>query len=417
MSLSTISQWLAHIGKVHPAQIELGLDRVKKVAGELDLLAPKSPVIIVGGTNGKGSTVAGLEAIYRAAHYRVGVFTSPILFKHNEQVRINGEFASDEAFCQAFALIEKARGDVLLTPFEFHTLAALIIFKSYPLDLLILEVGLGGRLDAVNILDADLAIVTSISIDHTEYLGHTREAIAYEKAGIFRSQRPVVCGDDDPPLTMVNHAEKISASLYYQGKDFHYQEHETFWSWQSANHHYDHLPYNVLATQNMATVIMAITLLQNRLPVSEKDLSTGLSKAQATGRIQIVPGEITHIYDVSHNVASVALLAKRLQKMPQDGKNYAVFSMLSDKDISESIKQIASFIDDWFIAPLNEKRAASEERLMTAFQEAKINNTHYAASIELAYETALKTAKKGDRIIIFGSFHTVAAIINFKKPS
>ena len=222
MYLSTLDEWLSWIAKVHSTEIELGLDRIKVVGARLNVLEPNCTVIIVGGTNGKGSTVAGIEAIYRAAGYLVGAFTSPILLKHNEQVRINGKDASDAKFCDAFAKVEAARGDIVLTPFEFQTLAALIIFHDYSLHVLILEVGLGGRLDAVNIIDADISIVTSIAIDHIEWLGSTREMIGREKAGIFRPKKPAVCGDNNPPQSLVEYAQSIGAEFICQGKDFHY---------------------------------------------------------------------------------------------------------------------------------------------------------------------------------------------------
>src|SRR3990167_8025056 len=319
MSFSTLSEWLNWIPTIHPLEIELSLNRVQAVAFQLNLLSPSCPIICVAGTNGKGSTVTGLAAIYQAAGYCVGTFTSPILFRHQEQITINGRHPEDQAFCMAFEKIEHTRKNISLTPFEFYTLAALLLFQQESLDLLILEVGLGGRLDAVNILDASLAIVTSIDLDHTHYLGTTREAIAFEKAGIFRQDKPAIYGDLFPPTTLLNYAK---------------------------------LPLPSLALQNMSLVLMAVKLLQSSLPVNRQAIDKGLLQAKLPGRIQILPGEITKIFDVSHNPAAISFLSKQLKGMSCLGNTYAVFSMLLDKDIVESIKSICSCIDHWFFAPL-----------------------------------------------------------------
>lgn len=411
MYFSTLYEWLNWINSIHIKEIELGLDRVKAVAERLQLLSLPCPVIIVGGTNGKGSTVAGLEAIYRAEGYQVGAFTTPFLFKHNEEVRINQEMASDTAFCEAFEKIEAVRGDISLTPFEYHTLAALLIFNRYPLDVWLLEVGLGGRLDAVNIIDADVAIVTSIGIDHVEWLGPTRESIGFEKAGIFRKNKPAVCGDKNPPKTLIEHAKQIKALLYCQGKEFTYQDQGSHWSWTSDQIHYTDLPLTTLAMQNMATVLMAITLLQSKLAVSETAIKKGLANVRLTGRIQIMPGPITFIYDVSHNPDSVVLLATRLHEMPSSGKTLGVFSMLGDKDIVESIKMIKDEIDIWYVAPLVTPRAATLETLQSSFAKAKVDEVNYCTIIQEALKQATLKAKEGDRIIIFGSFHTIASVL------
>lgn len=415
MGFSTVSQWLAWILSIHNTEIELGLDRVQAVADRLKIKLP-GVKIIVAGTNGKGSTVAGLEAIYRAEGYQVGAFTSPILFKHNEQVRINGEPASDEAFCLAFERIEKARqNDISLTAFEFFTLAAFLIFQDYPLDVVLLEVGLGGRLDAVNIIDADVAVVTCIDLDHTDRLGNTRYAIGREKAGIFRHNKPVVCGDSDPPLSLLECAERLHAPFYCQGRDFFFQEAEQSWSFTHQTTLLD-LPLNALAKQNMATALMTIALLQKQLPVTRQSIDRGLTEVKLAGRIQIIDGPVTEIYDVSHNPAAVAWLSKQLQKMPCQGKTHAVFSMLADKDITQSIERIRPMIDSWYVAPLADKRGAGKQQLANALRENEVHDVDFFASIEEAYKYAVKTAASGERILIFGSFRTVAeAWINRKN--
>lgn len=415
MHFSTLCEWLSWIASIHISEIELGLDRVRVVADRLKGCHPRCPVIIVGGTNGKGSTVAGLEAIYRTMGYQVGAFTTPILFKHNEQVRTNGEMASDQAFCQAFEKIEAARQEISLTPFEYCTLAALLIFQTHEMDVLLLEVGLGGRLDAVNILDADVAVITSIGIDHVEWLGDTREAIAYEKAGIFRPGKPAVCGEEEVPDSLLKHADVLGTPLFCQGRDFLYQENDQDWSWAYQDRRYDHLPLAALAIQNMSTVLMTVTLLQSRLPVTREVIDKGLSNVKLMGRIQIIPGPVTLVYDVSHNPASVALLARRLREMPCQGKTHAVFSMLADKDIAASIHGVKEIMDEWYVAPLLVKRAAETETLRRAFQQAGVDKVTYSSSIGKAFRMASARAQEGDRIIVFGSFHTVADVWSLSR--
>jgi dihydrofolate synthase/folylpolyglutamate synthase len=403
-------EWLEWIGSVHKTDIDLGLERISEVAARLNLLTPACRVITVGGTNGKGSVVAGLEAIYLAAGYRVGAFTSPYLFQHNEEVRLNGVMADDTSFCLAFEEIESARAHVSLTPFEWHTLAALLIFAEAKLDIMILEVGLGGRLDAVNIIDADVAVVASIGIDHTAWLGDTRELIAIEKAGIFRHGRPAVCGDVHPPTTLPDAADKIGARFYQQGKDFHYTEAADSWAWQAGNTAYDHLPRTSLLTQNMSTVLMAVTLMQPRLPVQEEAIRRALQTVTLPGRIQIVTGPVIEIFDVSHNPAAAEVLAHRLHTMRCAGKTVAVFSMLDDKDIAGTIAAMRGVIDEWYVAPLTCKRAATIEKLRRLCEGVTLCS--FYESITAAYQAAHQHTEPGDRIVIFGSFYTVAAVLS-----
>jgi dihydrofolate synthase / folylpolyglutamate synthase len=414
MHLSTLSEWMSFIGSLHSKEMELGLERIKIVAQRLKVLTSGNTIIVVGGTNGKGSTVAGLESIYRAQGYQTGTFTSPILFKQNEQVRINNKMAADEEFCSAFAQVESARQTVALTPFEFCTLAALCIFKKYPLDVLILEVGLGGRLDAVNIVEPHISVVTSIGIDHINWLGNTREQIAFEKAGIFRYKKPAVCGDFDPPASLIQMAVDKQSHLYCQGRDFNFEETSpTSWSWRNDNIHYENLPKNRLALQNMSTVLMTITLLNSRLPVSRDAIEKGLKNVYLPARIEIFEGEITEIFDVSHNPDAIKFLSDKLKTLSHSGKTLAVFSMLADKDIVSSIHAIKNNIDTWYAAPLQTKRAANQAMLQTAFQEASVEKVNFYADIKNAYQAAKKNAVTGDRIIVFGSFHTVAETAGF----
>jgi dihydrofolate synthase/folylpolyglutamate synthase len=400
MKLSTMQDWLAYIGSVHQQEIELGLERVKAVAERLSILKTNAAVVVVGGTNGKGSTVAALNAIYREAGYQVGVFTTPFLFKHNEEVMVNGVFASDEDFCQAFEAIEAVRAEITLTPFEYHTLAALCIFKKHPLAILLLEVGMGGRLDAVNIMDADVAVITSIALDHEAWLGNTREAIATEKAGIMRKDRPVVIAEPSPPANLQALVKAHGALAFWLGVDYHAQPMKGI----------------KLYENNLATAAMVVKLLQTRLAVSEAAIQAGLMKADLTGRQQVIHGEVTHYLDVAHNPHAIRLLYDRLSAKEGRGKTIAVFSMLGDKDIVASLQCIASAIDHWCVAPLENKRGASEQQLVAAFKTAGITGVSFSKTIAAAYHAARAKARPGDRIVIFGSFVTVAAVMGLVQP-
>lgn len=414
MQLSTLAEWLSWIKTVHTVEIELGLERVKLVADRLGVLNPACAVITVGGTNGKGSTVAALSAVYRASQYRVGNFTSPHLFKFNEQVQIDGRDANDEQLCAAFEAVTEARGDIALTPFEYHTLAALWLMKAAALDVMILEVGLGGRLDAVNIIDADVSIVTSISIDHVEYLGPTRETIGFEKAGIFRAERPAICGDKEPPASLVASAFEKNATFYAIGVDFNFEQAANGeWDWRAINGtRYPQLPASSFAKQNLSCALMAVTLLQERLPVTAAQIQKGLSDIKLRGRMEVIPGPVMQIFDVAHNPASVLRLSEALQQMPCAGKTHAVFSMLADKDILQSLIGIKSEIDTWHVSALAVPRAASAQQLVDNLEKAGVKGrVKRFDSIEDAYQAAIESAEKGDRIIVFGSFHTVAAIL------
>jgi dihydrofolate synthase/folylpolyglutamate synthase len=407
----TLNEWLELFKTVHVTDMDLSLERVSEVAKKLNL-KPNCPIIAVGGTNGKGSCVAGLESIYMAAGKKVGTFNSPVLFRHNEYVRIQGKEASDEDFCSAFARIEAVRGKITLTPFEYNALAAFEIFQKSNLDVWILEVGLGGRFDAVNIMDADIAMVTSVGIDHTDWLGETREKIGFEKAGIFRKDKPAICGDFDPPLSLVNYAKEIDAPFYSQNQQFGFDIQATHWSWWSEKQKLEHLPIPQLALQNMATVLMAIELLQKKLPVTLESIQKGLSSIHLPGRIQVIPGKVTQIFDVAHNPHAAEFLASWLNKHPIAGKTHAVFSMLADKDIVGTLWVMKEEVDNWFIASLEGPRAASLPMLESCFRKACIPGYTPHNSIMDAYKAATTFSAVGDRIIVFGSFHTVAFAYN-----
>ncbi len=411
MMFDSLNEWLTWVKSQHIKEIDLSLERVQEMASRLGLLNPACPVITVAGTNGKGSTVAGLEAIYLTGGYRVGAYTSPYLYRYNEQVRVLGVPTADSVLCNAFARITQAAGQAIrLTQFELGTLAALLIFSEAELDVYLLEVGLGGRFDAVNVIDADVAVITSIAIDHVEWLGHTREAIAREKAGIMRAKKPVVCGDLYPPATLLEYADDINAPLFCQGKAFGFVEKSSSWDWWQGDRFINNLPLPRLALQNMATVLMAIDLLQDRLPINEATITKALTEVTLPGRIQVIPGEIPHIFDVSHNPASVEMLVSYLQKNPILGQTHAVFSMLADKDMLGSVQAMHKSADLWYTAALPNERGASVDILTACFQQANIGSVNFYQSILDAYQEAVKRASVGDRIVVFGSFHTVAIV-------
>jgi dihydrofolate synthase/folylpolyglutamate synthase len=406
----SLIDWINRIKSIHKQEVDLSLERVTEVAKRLNLLKPSCPVITIAGTNGKGSCVAGLEAIYLAQGYKTGAFTTPMLLTHNEQIRIQGIPASDEDFCNAYQRIENARKNLSLTQFEFTTLAALEIFQRANLDVWLLEVGLGGRWDAVNVIDADVAVITSIGIDHTEWLGPTRETIAIEKAGIFRNHHPAVCGDLSPPQSLLTSANTKQVPLVIQGKDFGYEENEHDWSFWSPQQILKKLPKPNLLLQNMATVLMTIEKLQQRLPVTRSTIDKALSQVKLPGRIEVIQGDITRIIDVSHNPAAAEVLANWLRKNSIQGTTRAVFSMLMDKDIPATLAAMKDVIDQWFIAPIATERGAPLQQLLDAFDQNKITNVQSYDSLTIANQSAIKQSKLGDRIIIFGSFRTVAEI-------
>lgn len=414
MCKRSLADWLSWIQSNQIADMDLSLERVFAVSSHLGI-KKNAFVITVGGTNGKGSNVAVLEAIYLQAGYRVGAFTSPILFKHNEYVRLQGRPCVDDLFCHAYEKIEMVKGSIGLTPFEYTALAAFLIFHEAHLDVWILEVGLGGRFDAVNIIDCDLALVSSIGIDHTEWLGETREEIGFEKAGIFRKNKPVVCGDIDPPVSLINHANRIKSLFYCQNKHFGFNQQESSWSWWSERLHLTQLPLGQLGLANVSSALMAVDLLQSQLPVKENMIRQALGQVKLIGRLQYFPGKIDFIFDVAHNPAAIEWLAQWLQAHSNGGQTFAVFSMLADKDIAGCLRVMKDHIKHWFVAPLEVKRGASKAILEKQFSCENVANMTMFNSIEAAYQRALNEAKESDRIVVFGSFHTVGCCINFKS--
>lgn len=416
LSFDSLTDWLDWQEGLHPRSIDLGLERAAGVFKALNPNGVKPLTIIVGGTNGKGSCIAFLEAIYRAQGYRVGAYTSPHILQYNERIRIDGQAVSDDKICHAFERIEAVRNNVSLSYFEFGTLAALDIFWRSELDIQLLEVGLGGRLDAVNIIDADVCLITSICIDHIDWLGETRNAIGFEKAGIFRSGIPAVIGDLDPPESLIQSAVKKHTPLFCINQDFTFNVEQGGWDWKSKctkKAEYTSLPVPALKGEhqyrNAAAVLMTVTHMQSMLPVSEESIQQGVQNVQLKGRFQLIDGEIPVLLDVAHNPQAVrALLDYLLSDF--SGKNiYAIFSMMKDKDILAVLKIINPVIKHWIVAPLNNSRAASKSLMQACFKQCELDNVSFEnQDFSQAYIEAESKAEKGDLILIFGSFFLVS---------
>jgi dihydrofolate synthase/folylpolyglutamate synthase len=419
---TTLADWLARCERLHPKDIDLTLERALAVRKRLDF-GFSAPVVSVAGTNGKGSTCAMLEAIALQAGYRVGLYSKPHLVHFEERCRINGEMVGAADLLEHFEAVEAARGDVSLTYFEFTTLAIARLLASTPLDLVIFEVGLGGRFDAVNTIDADVAIITSIDIDHTEYLGNTREAIGYEKAGIMRSGRPVIVSDPMPPQSILDRAAEIGADLWRVGRDFNYSGDKQQWNWAGRSKRFTGLAYPALrgANQllNAAGVLAALDALRERLPVSAQAVRAGLANVELPGRFQIVPGQPTLVLDVAHNLHAVATLAQNLDQMGFYPRTHAVFGAMRDKDIAAMLARLAPLVDAWHFADLPLARAASADQLAASFagvpRSATATVASHASPIE-AFDAALAAADPADRILVFGSFLTVGGLLQHGLP-
>jgi dihydrofolate synthase/folylpolyglutamate synthase len=413
---TTLAGWLAYLETLHPKSIAMGLDRVAAVRARLAATLA-CPVITVTGTNGKGSTCALLEAMLRAAGYRTALYTSPHLVRYNERVRIGGEPLSDAALIAAFDAIEDVRGDIALTYFEYGTLAALWAFARASLDVAILEVGLGGRLDAVNVVDADVAVVTSVDLDHMDYLGPTREDIGREKAGIFRPGRPVVCGEQDPPAAMIACAAAIDAPVVRIGRDFDCVAGAGQWDYRGPGGARRALPWPALRGRyqlaNAATALAALDLLRPRLPVSMGAVRDGLVTVELSGRFQVLPGRPAIVLDVAHNPHAAHALGETLGAMGGFPATHAVFGMLADKDIAGVAAAVRARIDRWFVAPLPPPRGAGAATVRDALVAAGVaaDAIRCCDDIAAALASARGEAHEADRIVVFGSFLTVAAAL------
>lgn len=411
----TLADWLGWLEQQHPKAIDLGLERVGQVADRLGVRALGCPVITVGGTNGKGSTVATLVSIYRAAGLRVGSYTSPHLLRFNERICLDGAPVDDARLLAAFERVQAACGDISLTYFEFTTLAAFVVFREAGLDVAVLEVGLGGRLDAVNLVDADVAVVTSIGIDHVEYLGDTRELIATEKAGIFRPGKPAVCGDPEPPATLLEAAQRLGTPLLRRGLDYRHAEAGESWSWTGPGRHLEGLPKPALALDNASTALAA--LLAAPLPVSEAALREGLAHAGLAGRLQAVAHAPLVLLDVAHNPHGAAFLMRQLAPAAPGQRTLAVFAMLGDKDVPGVIDACLGRIDAWHVASLGGPRGQQATVLSELLRERGCNVAGTYATVGAALTAARQQALPTDRILVFGSFYTVAAAQQALAPA
>ena len=414
MTFHRLEEWLNHLEGLHPKTIALGLDRVQAVREQLQLY-PIFPIITVGGTNGKGSTCALLEAMLLAAGYRVGCYTSPHLIRYNERVRIDGRMVDDADLCAGFAAVEAGRNEIALTYFEFGTLAAMWLFSQAKLDVVILEVGLGGRLDAVNVFEPAVAIVTTVDLDHAEYLGDTRELIGFEKAGIFRAHKPAICADAHPPDALLTHARNIGVQLLRIEHEFGAQCAPESWAYWGPSGPRSALPYPAMRgayqLANAAAAIAALDCLRQHLPVAQAHLRAGLLSARLPGRFQVLPGKPTVILDVAHNPQAARSLVDNLRAQYIAGKTYAVFGMLRDKDIAAVIATLKDQIDVWCVGGLTGPRGASGEQLSVLLHDAGISAIQIAPDITQAYTFACRQAGENDRICVFGSFYTVAEVL------
>jgi len=410
-----LAGWLALIEARHGQKIELGLDRVAKVRDTLGLNS-EATIITVAGTNGKGSTCAMLEAILLAEGYEVGLYTSPHLLRYNERVRINGQEVDDLTLAAAFAQVEAARGDTYLTYFEHGTLAAWVCFAQRPLDVIILEVGLGGRLDATNVFDSHCAILTSVAMDHMDYLGDTREVIGREKAGVFRAGCPAVCADPMPTDSVFDVAESIGASLLVSGRDFGFSGDRTQWAYWGPERKRGGLAYPALrgANQllNAAAVMTALDALRDRVPVSMQAIRQGFMLVDLPGRFQTLPGQPAIVLDVAHNPQAVGVLADNLMNMGFYPETWAVVGMFADKSVEESVARIADRIDHWLPAGLPGPRGLSGEALADRLSAMNLDVAKSYDSPAEAFRAARSQAKEGDRIVVFGSFLTVADVMS-----
>ena len=392
--MRTKDQWFSHIQHIHQQRIALGLDRVGLVANRLRVAAFDCPVITVAGTNGKGSCVKTLETIYALAGYRAGLYTSPHLIDFNERIRIDNAMIDDDALLRAFSVVEEARGDVILSFFEFTTLAALYLFQEANCDVIILEVGLGGRLDAVNVVESDIAILTSVALDHMDFLGNDLASIGYEKASIAREYKPFICAEENPPSTVQKTVTDKKAIFYQIERDFSYDEKK--------------LPKPHLKKENIAAALKAVELLQAKLPVLEKDIILAITKTKWPGRFEVIEGAFSCVVDVAHNPHASAWLAEQYRQLP---KTYttAIVGMLKDKAQVETIQALLPLVDRWFVCDLSaiETERGSDGRVMFNFLTAAQAECYYFSSVEAAM-TEARCQRQGERALIFGSFYTVA---------
>jgi len=412
-----LADWLAWQETLHPRAIDLGLDRVRRVARTLGVESLGVPVFTVGGTNGKGSAVALLDSILAASGLRVATFTSPHLVRYNERIRLQGRAVSDESLVDAFARIDAARGDTSLTFFEFNTLAALLAFRDAPIDVAVLEVGLGGRLDAVNLIDPDVALLMSIDFDHMDWLGNSLEDIGREKAGIFRAGRPAVLGTSTMPESVFAAARQLGVDLRMPPRDFSCSASNPGWNWQGRSLAFENLPRPALSGNhqlgNAAAVLAALEAFGS-ITITRDGVSRGLQRATLSGRFEIVPGDAEWIFDVAHNPAAAATLAAALIARPHRGRTIAVVGILSDKDAVGIVSALDPHIDHWIAAGLPGPRGLTGAQLAQLCSPRTRAPWEAATDVAQACELARKQARPGDRVVAFGSFHTVGPALEWR---
>jgi dihydrofolate synthase/folylpolyglutamate synthase len=413
MRFCSLSEWLDWQKTSHVRTIDLSLDRVEIVHARMGI--DHQPLTItVSGTNGKGSSVAFLDSILRQQGYRVGTYTSPHIVNYNERIRINGVPIDDQSICSAFERIDAVRNDISLSFFEFGTLAALDIFSRHQVDVQLLEVGLGGRLDATNVIDADVAIVTNISIDHVYWLGQTRNQISLEKAGIMRSGVAAVIGDPDPPEAMMEWVKSHSVPVSLLGRDYSFECDASHWRWHGTNQHYDNLPLPGLRGshqfENAAAVIQALSLVADRLPVSERSIKNGVEAVKLPGRFQFIDSQPALLIDVAHNPQSAALLAQNIRHYYPDRRVYALFSVMADKDIGKIIDLMKGLVEKWYPVPLEIERAASTDEIVSVLSQRGISAySKPLNNFDEAWKAVTEdVTSSADMILIFGSFFLVS---------
>lgn len=420
MTERSLADWLSYLEQLHPSAIDMGLERSRIVLQRLGLTRIALRVITVTGTNGKGSTCAFIASLLQGQGLKVGVYSSPHLLRYNERVQIAGVEASDAQLCEAFAVVEAARGDTSLTYFEMGTLAAFWLFQQAGLDALVLEVGLGGRLDAVNLLDADIAVVTSIGIDHADWLGDSRESVAFEKAGILRAAKPALCGDIDPPQPLLDQVALLDAPFFLRGRDYDLSVGEQGWSWHGLNDHGEvlrlsQLPLLDLPMENAALALQVYAVMQ--LPWQPEAISKALLQTRVTGRLDRrmfnwQGKSLTLLLDVGHNPHAADYLAQRLASRALPGKRLAVFGLLADKDLSGVVAPLLSEVDNWAVAPLPTSRSREVAELQAHLQHCGAQVAAYA-SVQAALEAQCEQAADGDEVLLFGSFYCVAEALDW----
>jgi dihydrofolate synthase/folylpolyglutamate synthase len=415
----TLDDWLAHCERLHPVGVDMTLERVRAVYERLDLKF-SAPVISVAGTNGKGSTCAFIESIALAAGWRVGLHIKPHLVHFEERCRVNGQVVQGDSLLEHFAAVEAARGDITLTYFEFTFLAILRRFAHEPLDLVILEVGLGGRLDAVNIVDADCAVITNVALDHIDYLGPDRESIGREKAHILRAGKPAIVGDPQPPQSVLDHAAAIGADLRLAGRDFGHDGDRQQWRWRGRHKHWPALAYPSLrgANQllNASAALAALEALADRLPINAQAVRQGLARVELAGRFQIVPGQPALVLDVAHNTQAAGALAVNLDQMGFYPRTFAVFGAMQDKDLEAIVARLHPLIDRWFLTDLPTPRAARAADLKARLPRERQADASCHATPSQALAAAIEPADPVDRIVVFGSFFTVGGVLKDGLP-